>query len=172
MLAICSRWYIRQPPMYFHFFPSRNHNRLLPARFLAPSCFSSSPGNFCCLSLLFTSAPCGIADTATLYMYGVLLKNLTACYFDQLYSGSPEGRFYRIGEENLWEDFDGRGLRDLVRKFFWALELFTVRRGVGWNWKISSIPASKRETRAGFVRFRLIKWVLMYSALYSDGRDG
>ena len=110
--------------------------------------------------------PCGIADTATLYMYGVLLGSLTACYFDRLYSCSPEGRFYRIGEEIRWEDSKGRGLRGLVRKFFWALELFTVRRGVGWNWKISSIPASKKETRAEFVRLRLIKWVLMYSALY------
>lgn len=114
-------------------------------------------------------SPSGITDTATLYMYGVLLGNLTACYFDRLYSGSPEERFFRIGEENRWKDFEDRGLRDLrglVGKFFWALELFTIRRGVGWNWKISSIPPAKKETRAEFVRLRLIKWVLMYSALY------
>lgn len=114
----------------------------------------------------FSPPPSGITDTATLYMYGVLLGNLTACYFDRLYSGSPEEKFYRIGEENRWKDFEGGGLRGLVGKFFWALELFTVRRGVGWNWKISSIPACQKKTRAEFVRLRLIKWVLMYSALY------
>lgn len=111
-------------------------------------------------------APSGITDTATLYMYGVLLGNLTACYFDRLYSGTPEKRFYRIGEKNQWKDFEGRGLRSSVQKFLWALELFTVRRGVGWNWKIASIPAPKKESRAEFVRLRSMKWVLMYSALY------
>lgn len=110
--------------------------------------------------------PSGVTDTATLYMYGVLLGNLTACYFDRLYSGAPERRFYRIGEKHRWEDSKGRGLGSLVGKFFWALELFTVRRGVGWNWRISSIPASKRETRAEFLRLRLVKWFLMYSGLY------
>lgn len=113
--------------------------------------------------------PSRITDTATLYMHGVLLGNLTACYFDRLYSGVPEKKFYRIGEKGRWErgNCKGNGFGNLMQKFWWALELLIVRRGVGWNWQISNIPASKKgESRAAFLRLRLAKWVLMYCGLY------
>ena len=106
-------------------------------------------------------------NTAVTYTTGLLLGNLTARYFDRLYIHVPEDEFHRVkanGEKEYANKLSWQ------QKIWWALELFSVNRGLGWDWQVGGIPkVTSQPSRSRFVIVRLAKYVLMYAGLYVAG---
>ncbi|CAP92705.1 hypothetical protein E8E15_002425 [Penicillium rubens] len=117
-----------------------------------------------CAVQAFLVQPPPVSDRAVLYTSGVLMGNLLARYFDRLYTTVPERTFHRI--------IDSQSPEDTVRlsapkRLFWALELFSVTRGIGWNWRVAGIPKSPvSTTRFQFAAAQLLRWTAMYAGLH------
>ena len=106
-------------------------------------------------------------NTAVTYTTGLLLGNLTARYIDRLYIRVPEEEFHRMKENGAKEDAT---TLPWLQKTWWALELFSVNRGLGWDWRVGGIPKiTSPPSRSRFVIVRLVKYVLMYAGLYVAG---
>lgn len=106
-------------------------------------------------------------NTAVTYTTGLLLGNLTARYIDRLYIRVPEEEFHRIKANGEKEDAT---TLSWSQKAWWALELFSVNRGLGWDWRVGGIPkVTSRPSRSRFVVVRLAKYVSMYAGLYVTG---
>lgn len=119
-----------------------------------------------CVFQAFFARPSPIPERAVVYTSGVLMGNLAARYFDRLYSTIPEESFKRVlsKEPTVLEDVDKLSS---PQRFFWALELFSVTRGIGWNWRVSGIPKpSTQTTRFHFAAAQLSRWVAMYAGLH------
>lgn len=110
----------------------------------------------------FAPAPLNLTNVAELYVHGVLLGNLTARYIDRLYLRVPEKAFHRLVNGKA-EDPDQL---PWLQKVLWALELFSVTRGIGWNWRISGILCSGEQSRRQFLQRGLLKYIAMYTGLY------
>ncbi|KAJ5186086.1 hypothetical protein N7491_006043 [Penicillium cf. griseofulvum] len=116
-----------------------------------------------CTVQAFLAPPPPILDRAILYSSGVLMGNMLARYFDRLYTTVPEKTFHRIIDQT---PEDAVSL-SAPRRLFWALELFSVTRGIGWNWRVGGIAQSPAPTtRFQFVRAQLITWTVMYAGLH------
>lgn len=120
------------------------------------------------LQFYFAPPPPGNISIAVHYTSSIFHANLTARYFDRLYSRVPEKDFYRKGV-NGPEDTNSLGF---IQKFLWSFELLAVTRGIGWNWKLAGIPKAKQYSRGEFVRQSLTQWVLMYTGVYLTGVVG
>ncbi|CAI7639391.1 unnamed protein product [Penicillium glandicola] len=117
-----------------------------------------------CAIQAFLAPPPPILDRAVLYTSGVLMGNLVARYFDRLYATIPEKAFHRILGPQIPEDAARLSAPERV---FWALELFSVTRGIGWNWRVAGIPKSPAPTtRFQFAVGQLILWVATYAGLH------
>lgn len=110
----------------------------------------------------FAPAPLNLTNVAELYTHGVLLGNLTARYIDRLYLRVPEEAFHRQVNGKA----EDPNQLPWLQKFLWALELFGVTRGIGWNWRISGIPRSGQQSRRQFLQSSLVKYIAMYTGLY------
>jgi len=129
-------------------------------------------------------APPQVTNPAILYTSGVLLGVVTARAFDRLWSCIPEERFHRLikiksnhakekGDHNVEFDFINEDACTLnpFQRWLWALELTTVTRGIGWDWRVSGIPnhnidlGSPHRSRR-FVVFSLLRLCTMYGSLY------
>ncbi|KAI2890747.1 hypothetical protein CBS76997_5100 [Aspergillus niger] len=118
----------------------------------------------CALQALVATPP-PISDSAVLCTSGVLIANLLARYFDRLYTTVPEETFYRITSINQSKE-DATKL-PLIQRLLWALELFSVTRGIGWNWRLSRTPEfTAPKSRARFVTARFLTIIAMYAGLY------
>ncbi|KAJ6142502.1 hypothetical protein N7471_001955 [Penicillium samsonianum] len=117
-----------------------------------------------CAVQAFIAPPPPVLDRAVLYTSGVLMGNLLARYFDRLYTTVPEKTFHRIIDPQTPED----GARlPAPERLFWALELFSVTRGIGWNWRVAGIPKSPAPTsRFQFAASQLLRWIAMYAGLH------
>ncbi|KGO67470.1 hypothetical protein PITC_009210 [Penicillium italicum] len=105
-----------------------------------------------------------VLDRSILYSSGVLMGNLVARYFDRLYTNVPEKAFHRIIDPQTSED---TARLPPPERLFWALELFSVTRGIGWNWRVGGIPRSPAPTtRFQFAASQLIRWIAMYAGLH------
>ncbi|KAL4967234.1 wax synthase family protein [Aspergillus stella-maris] len=96
------------------------------------------------------------------------MGNLLARYFDRLYTNVPEDSFHRITSAHPQkpESEDATKLSP-TQRLLWSLELLTVTRGIGWNWRVSSFPKPLPATsRSRFVTTQLLKFVAMYAALH------
>jgi hypothetical protein len=143
--------------------------------FLAVSAVSFAPGSVPRLGLLFLNVafvvqafisppPDDVDNPAVLYTSGVLIGNLTARYLDRLYLHTPEKDFHHTaGKDGVREQPDAL---PWWRKFLWSFELFTVTRGLGWNWQVARIPPKPHQSRFQFIVRRLFKYVVMYFGLY------
>ena len=133
--------------------------------------------------LIFVAPPpSGISNTAVLYTAGVLGGNLFARYVDRLYLRIPEREFCRLVHSPLRSRSPVQSRSELAterlvnedatnmigsQKLFWTIELLTVTRGIGWNWRVAGIPSQIEQiSRASFVRSCLARWVRMYTSLY------
>lgn len=110
----------------------------------------------------FAPAPLNLTNVAELYIHGVLLGNLTARYIDRLYLRVPEKAFHRLVNGKA----EDPNQLPWLQKVLWALELFSVTRGIGWNWRISGIPRSGEQSRQQFLQSCLLKYIAMYTGLY------
>lgn len=110
--------------------------------------------------------PSDIPNTAVIYTSGVLVGNLLLRYVDRIYLRVPEEAFHRIRTDGSKED---ASKLSPIRRFLWAFELVSVTRGIGWDWRVSGIPKFSPQTRAQFLRTRLVKYVAMYAGLYLTG---
>ena len=135
----------------------------------------------CTICCFFAPSPTDISNTAILYTAGVLSGNLLARCVDRLYLGvleqafsrlipNPSNRIYTQLNKNGMTvkpvEEDARKLRH-TKKFLWAFEPLTVNRGIGWNWRVSSITMQpKHISRAKFLRSCALKYVAMYTGLY------
>ncbi|CAK49107.1 hypothetical protein An10g00160 [Aspergillus niger] len=118
-----------------------------------------------CALQAFVAPPPPTSDSAVLYTTGVLMANLLARYLDRLYTNVPEESFHRISSTNQSEE-DATRL-PLTQRLPWALELFSVTRGIGWDWRVSRIPElTAPKSRARFVTARLLTIIAMYAGLY------
>ncbi|GLA25430.1 hypothetical protein AnigIFM63326_002131 [Aspergillus niger] len=118
-----------------------------------------------CALQAFVAPPPPTSDSAVLYTTGVLMANLLARYFDRLYTTVPEESFHRISSTNQSEE-DATKLPP-TQRLPWALELFSVTRGIGWDWRVSRIPElTAPKSRARFVTARLLTIIAMYAGLY------
>ena len=104
-----------------------------------------------------------IRSTGAGYQFGLLLASLTMRILDRFYLNDPEATFLRTGVD----DKEGQGpiTYTPIKKFFWALQLITVTRGIGWNWQISQIPERPRLARGPFLLMKLRKALLTYAGL-------
>lgn len=120
------------------------------------------------IQFYFAPPPPGIKNIAVHYTSSIFHANLTARFFDRLYLRIPEKDFYRKGADGP-EDPNSLGF---LQKLLWSFELFTVTRGIGWNWRLAGIPKSKQRSRWEFVRQSLMQWVTMYCGVYLTGIIG
>ena len=112
-------------------------------------------------------SPTTEANTAVTYITGLLLGNLTARYIDRLYIRVSEAKFHRIKANGKKEN---AATLSWSQKVWWALELSSVNRGLGWDWRVGGIPkVTSPPSRSRFVVVRLAKYVLMYAGLYAVG---
>lgn len=118
------------------------------------------------LALAYLARPNPDQNTAVTYMGGLALGTMTARYFDRLYSHVPEKEFHRINFDASKEDATKLSW---PAKLFWAFELITVTRGVGWDWRVNGIPKAEPQTRFKFLGVRFVKYVTMYTGLYLVG---
>ncbi|OJJ67828.1 hypothetical protein ASPBRDRAFT_78070 [Aspergillus brasiliensis CBS 101740] len=118
-----------------------------------------------CALQAFVAPPPPIPDSAVLYTSGVLMANLVARYFDRLYTTVPEESFHRItSPDNGMEDATDLSL---PQRLLWALELFSVTRGIGWNWRVARIPKyTAPKSRSRFVTTQLLRVIAMYAGLH------
>lgn len=110
----------------------------------------------------FAPAPLNVTNVAALYVHGVLLGNLTARFIDRLYLRVPEKAFHRLVNGKA----EDPNQLPWLQKVLWALELFSVTRGIGWNWRVSGIPGSGEQSRRQFLQHCLLKYIAMYTCLY------
>ncbi|KAJ5359807.1 hypothetical protein N7517_008998 [Penicillium concentricum] len=116
-----------------------------------------------CAVQAFIAPPPPIVDRAILYSSGVLMGNMLARYFDRLYTTVPEKTFHRVIDQTP----EDAARLPAPERLFWALELFSVTRGIGWNWRVGGIPKSPAPTtRFQFVGAQLITWIAMYTGLH------
>lgn len=119
-----------------------------------------------CALQAFVAPPPPTSDSAVLYTSGVLMANLLARYFDRLYTTVPEESFHRITSTKPESREDATKL-PITQRLPWALELFSVTRGIGWNWRVSGIPKSTApKSRSRFVTAQLLTIIAMYAGLY------
>ena len=138
---------------------------LPPHSTLRKGCFSLQV--LVVLQAFFTLSPATETNTAVTYTTGLLLGNLTARYIDRLYVRVPEEEFHRIKANGEKEN---AATLPWPQKSWWALELFSVNRGLGWDWRVGGIPkVTSPPSRSRFVIVRLAKYVLMYAGLYVAG---
>ncbi|EKV11533.1 MacI [Penicillium digitatum] len=117
-----------------------------------------------CAALAFLAPPPPVIDRAFLYSSGVLMGNLLFRYFDRLYTTVPEKTFHRVIKHQIPED---AARLSVSERLVWALELFSVTRGIGWNWRVGGIPKSPTPTTRGqFAASQLIRWIAMYTGLH------
>ena len=105
-------------------------------------------------------------NTAVIYLGGLALGTMTSRYFDRLYAHVPEKEFHRINSDASKEDATKLSW---PAKLFWAFELYSVTRGVGWDWRVSGIPKARAQTRGQFLIVRFVKYIAMYTGLYLAG---
>ncbi|GKZ39484.1 hypothetical protein AbraIFM66950_000408, partial [Aspergillus brasiliensis] len=114
----------------------------------------------------FVAPPPPVSDSAILYTSGVLMANLLARYFDRLYTAIPEESFHRITSTHPQSKEDATTL-PVTQRLAWALELFSVTRGIGWNWRVSGVPKfTAPKSRSRFVTAQLLTLIAMYAGLY------
>lgn len=141
---------------------------------LTSSVRSSSPvrNAFFILHLTFliqaflAAPPSNITSTAVTYTASLLLGNLCARYIDRLYMHVPERDFHRVNADGSKEDANQL---PWPRKLLWAIELFCITRGKGWDWQVTGIPKAQSQTRSRFVIVHLLEYVVMYGGLYLVG---
>ena len=134
--------------------------------------------------VFFAPPPSDVSNTAVIYTADVLGVNLLARYVDRLYLHSPEQTFSRLKYPSSgWGPVQlvrrtaasQQGEEDVnklsgIQKFLWTFEILTVTRGIGWNWRVTSIPAQPMQlSRAQFLRSCVVKYVAMYAGLYLMG---
>ncbi|KAJ5769073.1 hypothetical protein N7520_003632 [Penicillium odoratum] len=118
----------------------------------------------------FFAPPPPVLDVALLYTSGVFMGNMLARYIDRLYIHTPETSFYRVQNVSS-SSITPPKLEDisntpLSARIFWAFELISVTRGIGWNWRVAGIPKpSVASTRFQFAASQLLRWVAMYTGL-------
>ncbi|KAJ5951554.1 uncharacterized protein N7479_009967 [Penicillium vulpinum] len=116
-----------------------------------------------CAVQAFFAPPPPVLEPALLYSSGVLMGNMLARYFDRLYTTVPEKTFHRLTDKTP----ESATRLSASQRFVWGLELFSVTRGIGWNWRVAGIPKSPAPTtRLRFVASQLIRWIAMYAALH------
>lgn len=118
------------------------------------------------LAQAYLAPPNRDQNTAVTYLGGLALGTLTARFFDRLYTHVPEKKFHRINPDASKED--ATKLSGPAR-LFWAFELYSTTRGVGWDWKVHGIPKARVQTRGHFLRVQFFKYIAMYTALYLSG---
>ncbi|KAF4636568.1 hypothetical protein G7Y89_g1540 [Cudoniella acicularis] len=130
-------------------------------------------------------APPQVTNPAILYTSGVLLGVVSARAFDRLWFCIPEEKFHRLIKKKRTTTQNDHGKKNgekptveyefvkedaltlpPFQRWLWALELATVTRGIGWDWRISGIPAHTLRSRRNFVVFSLLQLGAMYTGLY------
>lgn len=94
------------------------------------------------------------------------MGNLLLRYVDRIFLRVPESAFHRIRADGSKDD---ASKLSPIRRFLWVFELVSVTRGIGWGWRVSGIHRLSPQTRALFLRTRLVKYVAMYAGLYLTG---
>lgn len=126
-------------------------------RWLLPLCFCSAIGTLMLPPSpyrKFVALPVLLGSMAILPMYTtgdltmdyehmICVWQLLFRYMDLLWWSRPEENFRRVPRK--WKEDDGRveeegKPEDLVGRAKWSATLFWNHRGVGWNWRIRSIP--------------------------------
>lgn len=105
------------------------------------------------------------APSSELYSLGLLVGTWTARIIDRVYMHAPEKCFKRKGID----DQPGKSLEGYspIKKFFWAAELMSAARGIGWNWEVGGIPPSKVQSRRSFVVERIKKTTITFAGIYA-----